>query len=171
MFSDISIWEERPEDHGAIRTVHLAAFGRPAEADLVDALRRQAAPVVSLVALENERVVGHVMFSPVALSSRPDLSLMGLAPLAVHPQWQRRGIGSALVEYGLDRCLEYGRGAVVVLGHSGYYPRFGFSPAAPRGIVCEYDAPEEAFLLRELEPGYLAGASGTVHFHAAFAAV
>ncbi len=138
------------------------------EANLVDALREQAHPVVSLVAEAAGEVVGHIMLSPVSLGGHPELRVMGLAPMAVAPAHQRKGIGSALVRAGLEQCRQLGFGAVVVLGHPSYYPRFGFLPAARFGIGSEFEAPEEAFMLVELQPGYLADVTGTVQFHAAF---
>jgi putative acetyltransferase len=162
------IRNEEETDWGAVHALDAAAFETPAEADLVDALRQQASPVVSLVAQENKAVVGHITFSPVELPGHPELKIMGLGPMAVAPAHQRRGIGSALVRAGFEQCRKLGFGAVVVLGHPTYYPRFGFSPATRFGIGCEYDAPEEAFMVVELEPGYLRGAAGKVKYHAAF---
>jgi putative acetyltransferase len=108
------------------------------------------------------------MFSPVSLSGNPALRIMGLAPMAVAPAHQRQGIGSALVRAGLERCRQLGFGAVVVLGHPAYYPRFGFSSSARFGLGCEYDVPEDVFMVLELQAGILRGASGTVLYHAAF---
>ena len=95
---------------------------------------------------------------------------MGLAPMAVAPKHQRKGIGSALVRAGLDQCAQLGFGAVVVLGHPAYYPRFGFLSSTRYGIGCEYDVPEEVFMAVELQDGFLRGASGKVKYHAAFGA-
>ncbi len=162
---------EAETDHAAVHALNVAAFGSPAEAELVDALRQQVRPLISLVAEENGVVVGHILFSPLVLPGHPELRLMGLAPMAVAPERQRRGIGSALVRAGLEQCRRLGCGAVIVLGHPGYYPRFGFTPAARFGIACEYQAPAEAFMLIELEPGHLRGARGTVRYPAAFASV
>ncbi len=164
----------RPEqvaDHAAIHRVNAAAFDTAAEADLVDALREQARPFVSLVAEESSAIVGHIAFTPVAFDTRPDALIMGLAPMAVVPAHQRHGIGSALVCAGLAECRALGYGAVVVLGHPDYYPRFGFAPAARFGISCEYDVPAEVFMALELKPGCLAGTAGIIRYHAAFAAV
>jgi putative acetyltransferase len=148
--------------------VNELAFERPAESDLVAALRERAQSTISLVAEDKGVVVGHIMFSPVVLPQHRELKIMGLGPMAVVPAQQRTGLGSALVRAGLEQCRKLGFGAVVVLGHPDYYPRFGFSPAARFGIGCEYEAPQEAFMAIELQPGYLKGASGKVEYHAAF---
>ena len=162
---------ERPADLAAVRTVNLAAFETRVEADLVDALRRREETLISLVAEHNGLVVGHILFSPVTLSGHPALKIMGLAPMAVLPSEQRRGIGSALVRAGLDRCKQSGFSAAVVLGHPAYYPRFGFTPASRFAIKSEYDVPDEAFMALEFEPGILHDKSGTVCYHPAFADV
>jgi putative acetyltransferase len=160
---------ERPEDTPLIRDVISAAFETAAEADLVDVLRQQARPIVSLVALERDAVVGHILFSSVTVSSHQDVRMMGLAPLAVVPGRQRTGIGSELVRAGLEECRRLGFAGVVVLGHAAYYPRFGFAPASRFGLVSEYDVPDEVFMALELETGALRGKSGTVRYHPAFA--
>lgn len=162
--------EERERDRGEVHAVNLAAFDTPMEAALVDKLREEAQSAISMVVLDGERVVGQIMFSPVALSGHEDLRIAGLGPMAVEPAHQRKGLGSALVRAGLERCKEQGYGAVVVLGHPEYYPRFGFAPAARFDICCEYEAPQEAFMSIELEPGYLENAAGTIRYHSAFPA-
>ncbi|RJG07782.1 N-acetyltransferase [Noviherbaspirillum cavernae] len=162
---------EEEKDRSAVHAVNAAAFDTAAEADLVDALRVQAQPAISLVAEDGGEIVGHILFSPVSLSGRTDLRIMGLAPMAVAPAHQRTGVGSALVRTGLERCREQGFGAVVVLGHPGFYPRFGFHPSTRFGIDSEYDVPEDAFMVVELRPDYLRGASGTISYHAAFGSV
>jgi len=159
---------EEDKDFAAVYAVNAAAFETPLEANLVDALRQQASPVVSLVAEDNETVVGHIMFSPVSLTGHADVKIMGLAPMAVAPNHQRKGIGSALVRAGLERCKQLGFGAVVVLGHPEYYPRFGFSPSLRFGIGCEYEVPEEVFMVMELQSAYLHGRSGAIQYHRAF---
>ena len=98
----IEIRTERPQDAAAVRAVHLQAFGRPQEADVVDALRRQCAGMLSLVAAVEGHVVGHILFSPATLESKDHtVEGMGLAPLAVRPEHQKKGIGTALVRAGL----------------------------------------------------------------------
>lgn len=164
----IRIRAEARDDRSAVHAVNAAAFGGGAEAGLVDVLREQAYPIVSLVAELGGEVVGHILFSPVTLGGRPDLKIMGLAPMAVTPAHQRSGIGSALVEAGLERCSELDFGAVVVLGHRDYYPRFGFISAARFGLCSEYDAPDDTFMTLELRPDYLRGVTGIVRYHPAF---
>lgn len=154
-------------DHPRVREINLEAFGTAGEARLVELLRVQASPVVSLVAEDEGTVVGHILFSPVSVPGIEGLA-MGLAPMAVTPMRQRSGIGSALVIAGLERCKELRAVAAVVLGHPEFYPKFGFSPAERFGLRSEYDVPAEAFMAIELTAGALRGASGTVKYHAAF---
>ncbi|MCA1562042.1 MAG: N-acetyltransferase [Acidobacteria bacterium] len=161
----MEIRRELPTDADAVRAVNQAAFEMSTEADLVDALRERAEPIVSLVPHDGESIIGHILFTPVTLSGHAELKIMGLAPMAVLPAQQRRGIGSALV---LEGCKQLGYGVVIVLGHSEYYPRFGFVPASRFGIGCEYDVPDEVFMALELLPGVLGGKSGTIRYHAAF---
>lgn len=165
----MNIREERPIDAERVRIVHLAAFETSTEADLVDALRSHAAPIVSLVAEEDASIVGHILFSPVTLLGVHTPTLMGLAPMAVAPARQRQGIGSSLVVEGLERCRRINAAAVVVLGHPEYYPRFGFVPSSRLSLRCEYDVPENVFMVRELHDGALNGFSGTIQYHPVFA--
>lgn len=169
MREGLHIRRERPEDIPEVRRVNQSAFDTALEADLVDALRQHARPIVSLVAVESDVVVGHILFSPVTLSSEPEVAIMGLAPMAVVPTRQRHGIGSALVRAGLEACRRLGGTAVIVLGHPGYYPRFGFVPASAFGLVSEYDVPDDVFMALELRAGALRGKAGMVRYHPAFA--
>jgi putative acetyltransferase len=162
---------ERAADADQIRCVNEAAFGTPAEADLIDALRREAEPVISLIAEDGGAIVGHILFSPVSLSSDENLRVAGLAPMAVVPNRQRCGIGSALVQAGLDECLRFGFLAVVVLGHRDFYPRFGFVPASRFGISSTYDVPDDVFMALELQPGALSEKRGLIRYHTAFEGV
>jgi putative acetyltransferase len=162
---------ERPGDIPGIREVNQAAFDTNTEADLVYTLRQQAQPIVSVVAVDNDAVVGHILFSPVTLLSHPDVPIVGLAPMAVLPNRQRQGIGSALVRTGLEECRRLHFAAVVVLGHAGYYPRFGFTPASTFGLRSEYDVPDEVFMALELRTEALHQRTGTIRYHPAFASV
>jgi putative acetyltransferase len=160
--------DEEEKDWAAVHSLNASAFETPVEAELVDALRQEAHPIVSLVAEDESVIVGHILFSPVILSGFSHLKIMGLAPMAVSPNRQRSGIGSKLVDAGLKKCRELDYGAVVVLGHPDYYPRFGFSPSTRFGIRSEYDVPDDVFMVVELRPGSLHGAHGTIQYHSAF---
>jgi len=158
---------ERPADVAAVHALNAAAFGRAVEAEAVDAVRADGAARISLVAELAGEVVGHVMFSPVTLDGAAS-PLLGLAPLAVAPAHQRRGIGGRLVEAGLAACRAAGAPGVVLAGHTDYYPRFGFVPAPPRGLQLRGYPDCEAFFVIELAPGALAGLAGEIAFHPAF---
>ncbi|PHR60944.1 MAG: GNAT family N-acetyltransferase [Robiginitomaculum sp.] len=151
--------------------LNTVAFESDGEAKLVDQLRVQADPVISLVAESDDRITGHILFSPVTTDPPTSLSIMGLAPMAVSPDLQRTGIGSRLVETGLEQCRKAGVDAVVVLGHPSFYPKFGFVSAPNLGFHSEYDVPEDAFLMLEIKPGILKDAAGLVKYHPAFADV
>lgn len=164
----MQIRPEEPADYTAVYDVNASAFDTIAEAKLVNRLRKEAHPIISLVAEENAEIVGYILFSPVKLSTCPGLKLMGLGPMAVRPGNQGKGFGSALVKAGLEMCKSLGYGAVVVLGHTWFYPRFGFKPSVQYGVQSEYDVPDEVFMVVEIEPGYLRGCSGTIKYHPAF---
>ena len=159
---------EHRDDYDAVRAINTAAFESDAEARLVDALRSQASPIVSLVAELEGLVVGHILFSPATLAGHPDLSIMGLAPMAVMAEHQRTGIGSALVGAGIEACRALGTAAIIVLGHPKYYPRFEFVPSSKYGVVSEYDVPEDVFMVCALDEHALDGVSGRVSYHSAF---
>jgi putative acetyltransferase len=168
----ITIRAEKAEDIPAVRRVNELAFGRPDEAAIVDALRPAVHPQVSLVAVEGNEVVGHIFFSPVLIEAEDvDSSAMGLAPMAVLPGYQRRGIGSQLVLEGLRECQRIGCDVVFVLGHPEYYPRFGFMPASQKGLRSEYTVPDEVFMVAELKPGALGGRRGLVKYRPEFGEV
>jgi putative acetyltransferase len=169
---DVSIREEEPEDVIAIRRVNEEAFGQPQEARLVDMLRANKAVLLSLVAAVHHRIVGHILFSPVRLESRPtQLEGAGLGPMAVVPEFQRTGIGSKLVAEGTERLRERCCPFIVVVGHPEYYPRFGFVPASCHGVRCQWEVPDEAFMLLPLEQSRLHGMSGVVRYPDEFSAV
>lgn len=164
----MQIRAETGSELDAIHAINLAAFPSPAEAELVRRLQLSASPLISLVAEEAGTLIGHILFSPVMLDSDSTLALMGLAPMAVMPDRQKQGIGSALVEAGLKHCTELEIGAVAVLGHPGFYPKFGFTPSIEFAIKPEYDVPAEVFMLKELSEGYLKNASGIIRYHEEF---
>jgi putative acetyltransferase len=167
----VQVRPERAEDHAAVAALHERAFGQPAEARLVEALRAAGAATLSLVAERDGRVVGHVLFSPVVVQDGAHAwDAIGLGPVAALPEQQRGGIGSALVRAGLAACREHGHLVVFVLGHASYYPRFGFRPAVEAGLRWE-QGHEESFFVAELASGALAGRRGVVRYRPEFAAV
>ncbi|MFT5195144.1 MAG: putative acetyltransferase [Cellvibrionaceae bacterium] len=165
----------RPEttaDHSAVYKVVSTAFKTADEAELVNRLR-PILNVISLVALHNEKIVGHIMFSPVALIDENDqpitIKIIGLAPVAVSPEHQHVGVGKALINAGLEVCQKSGYQACVLLGHPDYYPKFGFKPAlSVFGIRSTYEVPDPVFMALELESGALNEKSGTIHYHPTF---
>ncbi len=194
----IRLRAEEPGDAAAIRQIHRLAFEGEAEAEMVDAIRAADAAVLSLVAEEvagggasgaadvgaarqaggaveasgaaGGHLVGHVLFTRVTVTTTEgdEVGLLGLAPVGVLPSYQSRGIGTMLIEAGLEQLRAAGHPAVVVLGHPSYYPRFGFVPASSFGLRWERDAPDEAFMALELSAGALAGIRGVVRFRPEF---
>ncbi len=165
----ITIRRETPEDISSIHNVNEQAFGQPQEANIVDKLRSKEKVSLSLVAAKEGKIIGHILFSPAMIESDKDsFDAITLAPMAVLPAYQRKGIGSQLVKAGIEECRRLGFEIVTVLGHSEFYSRFGFVPAQPKGVNCEFDAPKEAWMILELKQGALAGRSGTVKFQPEF---
>ncbi len=160
------IIEATPPDLDDVLLVEREAFGGDEEAGLVrDLLNdRSAQPVLSLLARERERPVGHILFSAARIEGpREGASASILAPLAVVPGAQRRGIGGRLIEHGMLRLGEWGVDLVFVLGHPGYYPRHGFEPASRHGLDAPYPiSPEEAWMVRPLREGVLGRVTGSV---------
>lgn len=163
---------EGPGDVDRVRELITMAFGGPDEARLVDAIRAPALDqILSLVATENESVVGHIMFSPVRIEGESGLIAtgMGLAPLAVHPSFQQRGIGSALVREGLHRLDELHCPFVVVVGHPTFYPRFGFVPASRFAVRSQFkEIPDDVFMIRRLPGATFELYKGTAYYLPAF---
>jgi putative acetyltransferase len=164
----IEIRHEQPHDVDAVREVNRQAFAQEQEGRIIDALRERGAAMLSLVAVADDEVVGHIMFSPVNVSS-----LLGaaLGPMAVVPAYQRRGIGSQLVERGLARLRAAGCPFIVVLGHPDFYPRFGFRPAVAHGLTCEWNVPPEAFMVNILDPQVADQLRGRVQYPTEFSTV
>lgn len=165
--SAIGIRAETPGDESAIDALNRLAFGGPEESLIVARLRDAKLVTLSLVADHRGRILGHILFSRLSVTidcRNPPTA--ALAPMAVHPDWQRRGIGSRLVRQGLERLPALGIGAVIVLGHPDFYPRFGFSAA----LATPLDAPfsGDAFMALELKPGALHGRKGSVTYPPAF---
>ena len=163
--------EIRPElssDAAGIGALNRQAFGGEAEAKLVDLLRERGRNIVSLVAVEGEQVIGQVLFTEVNVTPAVPYKGVGLAPLAVLPSHQNRGIGTDLGCQGLARCRDLGYDFAVVLGHPNYYPRFGFKKASDFGLGNDYNA-DDAYMALEFKPGVLGSFKGVVHYVPEFA--
>lgn len=163
----MKIVEEQPLHRDAVLELNRNTFGGEDEAAIVDRLSRDGLVALSLVALEGDAVVGHILFSdlPCEMDGR-EIKALALAPMSVRPDRQRTGIGSALVRAGLARLSETDAEAVIVLGHEDYYPRFGFSAALASRIASPFPGPH--FMALELRPGSLSGTAGHVQYPAAF---
>jgi putative acetyltransferase len=162
-----NIRPEQPGDADAIRAVHEAAFPTPAEGALVDALRHSGRLTLSLAAVADGQIVGHIAFSPITVAGHA--AGQGLAPLAVQPDHQRRGIGGRLVREGLSWCRKAAVPFVVVLGSPVYYGRFGFGPASRWGLSDEYGG-GAAFQAIEFSAGSMPVGGGLVKYAPEFAA-
>lgn len=166
-----AIRREQNGDAAGIRAVHVSAFPTDAEARLVDAIRKNGNTSVSLVAVLDDRIVGHVLFSPVSIEGDTGSARgVGLAPVAVRHEHQRRGIGAALIRAGIEECRRAGFDVVVVLGEPGYYRRFGFVPASSAGLANEYGVDAE-FMVLELRAGSVRGLGGLVRYGPEFSAL
>jgi putative acetyltransferase len=168
----IIIREERPEDREAIRRINEEAFGQPAEAEIVDKLREACKNLLSLVAVQGEEVVGHILFSQASINGEGtafEVIGMGLAPMAVLPKCQGQGIGSLLIHNGIKMLRERGCPFIIVLGYPEYYPRFGFERASRYGIHSQWsEVPDEAFMILILNKTAMVGASGIARYRKEF---
>ena len=165
----VTIRPETPEDVDSICYVNEQAFGQENESKLIEQMRNHGVLTISLVAIQDGEIVGHIAFSPVVIESiSSSFEAITLAPMAVLPEYQRKRIGSQMVRAGLEECRRLGHEIIVVLGHPTYYPRFGFVPARPKGIDCEFEVPEEAWMILELREGALAERRGVVRFQPEF---
>jgi putative acetyltransferase len=165
----IEIRIEQPQDIEAIRNVNDRAFGQMQEGRIIERLRRSCDGILSLVAVVGNRVVGHILFTPVTIEG-PRVTLgLGLAPMAVLPEFQRRGIGTKLVTDALKIIRASGCPFVVVLGHADYYSRFGFQPASERRLECQWkDVPDDAFMVLVLDESLMAGVIGVARYRDEF---
>jgi putative acetyltransferase len=165
----VTIWRETADDVKAIRDVHRAAFGRDVEAKITDGLRQAGDLKLSLVAVVDEGVVGNICFSPMTIAPTTDKTLWALGPIGVLPDHQGQGIGSLLVQRGLELCWQSGVDAVLLFGNPAFYGRFGFVPAHPHGLTNEFGG-EDAFQIVVPVPQFLTELSGHTCFAPAFRA-
>lgn len=166
----VNIRIEQPGDIPLIHALNEVAFGQSTEANLVDALRSACPDALSLVAVSDDQIIGHILFTLVTVSnSAHEVKGMGLAPMAVLPDYQRQGIGSQLVESGLRILGKRNYPFVIVLGHADYYPRFGFVPASRHGLTCQWDdVPDGAFMVLVLNETIMSGVSGVAKYRDEF---
>lgn len=163
---------EQPQDIQKIKEVNDVAFGQENEGRLIEAIRSSDTfvPELSLVAdTEEQEIMGHILFSRIRIeTAHGNVESLALAPMAVKPVSQNKGVGSALVKEGIERATELGFESVVVLGHPIYYPKFGFIPASEKGIKPPFEVSDEVFMVLELVPGALDEVEGTVRYPDAF---
>jgi putative acetyltransferase len=167
----MKIRNEHNQDYTGIKDLLQITFQRENEARLVDAIRSSKGyiPELSFVAVNGNQIAGYIMFSKAWIDREEKImETLVLAPLAVLPEYQKLGIGSILVQRGLEVVHDLGYPHVFVLGHPGYYPRFGFMPAKERGISCPYSVPDPAFMVYEVREKELAGVEGTLIYPPAF---
>ena len=166
----VIIQEECEAAYDAVRIVNDRAFGTPEEGNIVEKLRNACLETLSLVAVSDERIVGHIFFSPVTVGPEDQQVLgMGLAPMAVLPEFQRKGIGSLLVVEGIRRIKETDCPFIIVVGHSDYYPRFGFERASTYGLRCQWEGvPDEAFMILWLNRSMVECVSGVARYRHEF---
>lgn len=168
---NITVRQETPRDYPTIYEVNCTAFNRRNEARLVDRLRTsdRFIPGLSLVATIEEKIVGHILFTKINIADDKILfESLALAPMAVIPQYQNKGVGSQLIRQGLTKAKELGHKSVMVLGHEDYYPKFGFQPANKWGIKAPFNIPTNAFMAIELINNALEGVNGTVIYSEEF---
>ena len=162
-----SIESERAE----ISRTHIEAFGKDKGQEIADLVNdlfddETAKPIVSLVATDSEKMIGHILFSKVCIAeATKDITAQILAPLAVHPDFQNRGVGEKLINEGLEILKSSGVQLVFVLGHPGYYPRCGFKTAGVLGFEAPYPIPEEhadAWMVQGLKEEVIGSVKGRV---------
>lgn len=165
----IEIRKEQPEDAEAIRNVNDRAFRQSQEGQIIDRLRSACDELLSLVALIDKRVVGHILFTPATIEGFRAVRGLALAPMAVLPEFQHRGIGTKLITEALTIIRASPCPFVVVLGHADYYTRFGFQRASERRLECPWrDVPDDAFMVLILNETLMAGVTGVVRYRAEF---
>ena len=155
-------------DLNCVLGIQTDAFGHNKESNLVNDLLNDdsAKPLLSLLAVDDKEAVGHILFTKVRITGNEDaLFAMILAPLAIMPNAQGKGVGGKLIKEGLSQLFEANVNLVFVLGHPEYYPRFGFKPAGIRGFEAPYPIPDKnasAWMVQELRPGVIGNFSGKI---------
>lgn len=165
----ILIREEKKDDIKNIQLLNNQAFNQIQEGSIVNKLRENCDEILSLVAEINDQIVGHILFSPATIETERSLiEGMGLAPMAVLPEKQKQGIGSSLIKYGLEKLRIFRCPFVIVLGHSEYYPKFGFEPASRYQLRCEWNVPDEVFMIKILDKTIITNLKGIAKYRPEF---
>jgi predicted N-acetyltransferase YhbS len=161
---DILIRKEEKKDYNDIFDVNRLAFGQEEESRLVNRIRNGSnfIPDLSLVAEKDGKIIGHILFSRIKIKGNSIFECLALAPMAIVPEFQKKGVGSQLIEAGISKAKELNYKSIIVLGHKNYYPRFGFKKASKYNIKCPFEVPEEAFMVLELSKNALKDKAGTV---------
>lgn len=176
MTEPITLRQETEADFKEIFEINRIAFGQDNEAKLVDALRNNPhvfVPGLSIVATVNSKTIGHILFSKIIIRNDNGIQhkSLALAPMAVHPDFQKKGIGGNLINKGIEAAKYLGFKSIIVLGHEHYYPKFGFEPAEKWGIKAPFEVPSNAFMAIELEKNGLKNISGIVIYPKEFETV
>ena len=163
---NIFIRKEEEKDHKNVYEVNKLAFEQENESRLIEKIRAGSnfIPDLSLVADINNRIVGHILFSKIKVIGNSIFETLALAPMAVLPEFQKQGIGSNLINRGMEKAKELGFDSIIVLGHKDYYPKFGFRRASKWNIKCCFEVPDEVFMAVELIDGALKGKEGTIKY-------
>ena len=165
---EVKIRQENKDDFNAVFEVNKLAFGQESEANLVELLRNSNAfiPELSLVAIMDNQIIGHILFTKIKIinDEKNETESLALAPMAVRPAFQNKGIGKQLIRCGLDKAKDLNYQSVIVLGHENYYPKFGFEPADKWNIKSPYEVPTNVFMAIELTTDGLKNVSGLVKY-------
>jgi putative acetyltransferase len=163
----VRICAETPSDRKAIAQLNDRAFGGTFESELIDRLRADGLVAASLVAEDEGRMIGHILLSRLDVTAgKRKLNALALVPMAVSPEWQRQGIGSALMRAAIEAARNAQADVIVVLGHPAFYPRFGFSAARAAKLKSPFSG--EAFMVLEITPNALGDGAGHVVYPRAF---
>lgn len=176
MTEEVIYRQETQDDFQEVFELNNKAFGQDNEAKLVNTLRDNPnvfIPELSIVAAEKNKIIGHILLTKITIKDKNGNlhESLGLAPMAVLPEFQKNGIGGELIRYGLETAKQLSYQSVIVLGHEHYYPKFGFEPAEKWNIKAPFDVPSNVFMAIELVKGSLENISGAVIYPKEFETV
>ncbi|MDD2665591.1 MAG: N-acetyltransferase [Methanocellales archaeon] len=163
---NLTIRKGEEKDYKKVYEVNCLAFQQENESKLIEKIRKgkNFIPELSLVAEIEDEIMGHILFSRINIFGDSVFDSLALAPMAVSPEFQKKGIGSNLIKKGIEKAKELGFDSIIVLGHKEYYPKFGFQRASKWNIKCPFEAPDEAFMAIELTERAFEGKAGTVKY-------